>query len=298
MKISLIFLGTGQAIPTAKRNHTAMLMKYKNENILIDCGEGTQRQFRKAKINPCKITRLLITHWHGDHVFGLPGLFQTLALNNYNKTLHIYVKKKKKKFISLLYRMFIFREKLKIEVKEVKGKFLETPDFYIEAFPLRHGSPCNAYSFIEKDKRRLNKKKLQELKLPQSPLLADLQKGKNITYKGKIIKANSVSYMEKGKKITFLFDTILCETCYKAAKQADLLIAEAVYLKQEKDLARDHKHLTARQTATIAKKSKVKTLILSHLSQRYENNENKILKEAREIFKNTTIAEDLMKTEI
>ena len=80
MKTKITFLGTSQAIPTAKRNHTAVLLSYKDENILIDCGEGTQRQFRKAKLNPCKLTRILITHWHGDHVLGLPGLLQTLAL--------------------------------------------------------------------------------------------------------------------------------------------------------------------------------------------------------------------------
>jgi len=89
-KITITFLGTSQAIPTARRNHTAILLQYKAENLLIDCGEGTQRQFRKARLNPCKITKLLITHWHGDHILGIPGLLQTLLLNQYNKTLEIY----------------------------------------------------------------------------------------------------------------------------------------------------------------------------------------------------------------
>ena len=89
-KIKLTFLGTADQIPSANRNHTSMLLTYGGENILIDCGEGTQRQFRKAHLNPCKITRILITHWHGDHVLGLPGLLQTLAASDYNKTLYIY----------------------------------------------------------------------------------------------------------------------------------------------------------------------------------------------------------------
>ena len=89
-KIKLTFLGTGSAIPTARRNHPATLLQYKDENILVDCGEGTQRQFRKAKLNPCKITRILISHWHGDHVLGLPGLLQTLNLNGYNGKLVLY----------------------------------------------------------------------------------------------------------------------------------------------------------------------------------------------------------------
>src|SRR3989338_5533168 len=129
MKIPIVFLGTSQAIPTAKRNHIAMLLHYKNETILVDCGEGTQRQFRKAKINPCKITRLLITHFHGDHVFGLPGLFQTLALNNYQKTLYIYGPKGTKEFIKKIFETFIHAKKIKIQVEEVNGTFLETQDF-------------------------------------------------------------------------------------------------------------------------------------------------------------------------
>lgn len=300
MKIPITFLGTSQAIPTAKRNHVAMLLQYKSENILIDCGEGTQRQFRKAKLNPCKITRILITHWHGDHTLGLPGLFQTLALNNYTKTLYIYGPKGTSKFISLLCNMFIFKGKLKIKVQETTKaeKFLETKDFYIESFPLEHGAPCNAYSFIQKDKRRLDKKKLEKLKIPPSPLMSKLQMGESIKHKGKTIKASSVSYIEKGKKITFLLDTKLCNSCTIAAKGSDLLIAESTYIEEDKALANENKHLTAKQSAEIAKKAKAKKLILSHISQRYQGDESVILKEARKTFENTTIAEDLEKTEI
>ena len=297
MKIPIIFLGTSQAIPTAKRNHTAVLMQYKNENILVDCGEGTQRQFRKARINPCKLTRILITHFHGDHILGLPGLFQTLALNNYNKTLYVYGPRGTKRFIDLIYRLFIFKEKLKINVQEVSGKFLETQDFYLEAFPLVHGALCNAYVFVEKDKRRLDKKKLQKLKLPNSPLLGELQRGKSIEHKGKTIDAKDVSTVEKGKKITFIFDTALCENCYKAAENADLIISESTYTEKESDLAKEYKHLTAKQAAEIAKKAKAKKLILSHISQRYQGKEKIILDEAKKTFKESEIAEDFMRVE-
>lgn len=298
MKIPITFLGTSQAIPTAKRNHTAVLLKYKDETILVDCGEGTQRQFRKAKINPCKLTRLLITHWHGDHILGIPGLFQTLALNNYNKTLYIYGPSGTKKFIDLMYKLFIQKEKINIQVQEVNGRFLETPDFQLEAIPLIHGPPTNAYVFQEKDKTRLNKAKLKQLKLPNSPLLKQLQKGKNIKYNKKTIKASEVTYVEKGKKIAFILDTLLIDNCYNAAKNADLLIAEATYADEEKQLAKERKHLTASQSALIAKKSNVKQLILSHISQRYDLREKMLLTEAKKHFKNTTIAEDLMKVEV
>ncbi|MEM4271439.1 MAG: MBL fold metallo-hydrolase, partial [Candidatus Pacearchaeota archaeon] len=156
-KIKLYFLGTGQAIPTEKRNHTAILLQYANENILVDCGEGTQRQFRKAKLNPCKLTRLLITHWHGDHVLGLPGLLQTLALNNYNKTLEVYVPKHTAHFFQLIQKMFVYKDKIKIKLNEVlSSTIFETSDFKIEAEAMKHDTPCLAYSFIEKDKIRID----------------------------------------------------------------------------------------------------------------------------------------------
>lgn len=298
MKIPLVFLGTSQAIPTAKRNHIAMLLSYKDETLLIDCGEGTQRQFRKAKLNPCKISRILITHWHGDHILGLPGLFQTLALNSYNKTLYIYGPKGTKRFVPLMQSMFVFQDKIKIDTEEINGKFLETKDFYVEAFPLQHGAPCNAYSFVEKDKIRLDKKKLEKFKLPSSPLMGELQKGKDIEFNGKTIKSKEVTYKEKGKKITIILDTKLTENCYRAAENADLLIAEATYSQEDSELAKENEHLTSVQAAEIAKKAKCKKLILTHISQRYQSNEKILLDEARKIFKNTELAEDLMKIEV
>ena len=302
MKIPIYFLGTSQAIPTAKRNHTAMLMLYKQENILIDCGEGTQRQFRKAKINPCKLTRIFITHWHGDHILGLPGLLQTLALNKYNKTLQVYGPRGTKKFMSLMLRLFVFSGKIKVEIKEISGgKALETEDFFIKAFPVNHGPPALGYSFIEKDKRRLDKKKIKKLKLPNSPLLKKLQQGKAVRYKGKTIKANAVSRIEKGRKITFILDTRIDKSFAKEAENSDLLISESTFLEDSengKSLAFEYKHLTAKQAAEIAKKSKSEKLVLTHLSQRYSNSEGKILKEARKVFKNTSIANDLEKIEV
>ena len=141
MKIPITFLGTSQAIPTADRNHTSILLTYKSENILIDCGEGTQRQFRKLKLNPCNLTRLLITHWHGDHILGIPGLLQTLALNGYNRKLQVYGPKGTEFFLRKILEMFVFEGKINYEVHEVSsGKILETPDFYIQSQEMIHGS--------------------------------------------------------------------------------------------------------------------------------------------------------------
>ena len=297
-KMKLTFLGTSGAVPSAKRNHPSMLLGYKKENILIDCGEGTQRQFRKARISPLKTTRLLITHWHGDHVLGIPGLLQTLSLNNYKKTLFIYGPKGIKKNMNNLVKAFPSVMGVKIKVQEVDGKFLETNEFYIESEKMSHGIPTNAYSFVKKGQLRIDKKKLKKSKLASGPLLQKLKKGKNITYKGKKYLARNLTYMEGGKKISFVLDTIQNKGLIPFVKNSDLLVLESTYGGDLTALAREHKHMTVKQDAEIAKKAKVKRLFLTHLSERYEKNPDKILREAKKIFKNSHLAKDLDVVEI
>lgn len=296
--MEIIFLGTSEATPTAEKNQTAILLVYNNENILVDCGEGAQRQFKIAKLNPCKITRILITHWHGDHILGLPGLIQTLALNNYSKVLQVYGPVGTKKFFNLLLKTFIFKEKLKAEVHEItkNGAFLETKDFRLEAYKMKHFVPCLAYSFIEKDKRKINTDYIKKLGIEPGPLLGELQQGKNIMFKGKKILASKATTIKKGKKIAFIFDTLANENCAKAAKNSDLLVSEATFLSTEHaDKARERGHLTAKQAALIAKKSGTKKLLLTHISQRYAKNNQVILEEAKKIFKNSELAKDFMR---
>jgi ribonuclease Z len=299
-KINITFLGTSQAIPTARRNHTSILLHYKDENILIDCGEGTQRQFRKAKLNPCKLTKLLITHWHGDHILGIAGLLQTLLLNSYNKILNVYGPKGTGYYWNRIIDLLVPYNKIKVKIHEVsESKFFENKDFYLEAISMQHGIPCNAYAFVEKAKLRLNKEKLRKLKL-KGPIIAELAKGKDIIINNKKIHAKNLIYKTQERKITFIFDTKINNNCHKIAKDSNAIVSEAVYLENEKDLAKLHEHLTACQAAEIAKQSgkKLKALYLSHLSQRYDGSEKLILNEAKKHFKNTIIAEDLMQIEI
>lgn len=298
MAIDLTFLGTSQAVPTAKRNHTAILLRHNEEMILVDCGEGTQRQFRIADINPCKLTRILITHWHGDHVLGIPGLLQTLALNGYNKTLHVYGPKGTKRFMQSIYDTFVFSGKIDVKVEEVeKGVIIDENNFFVEAFPVIHGAPCVAYKFNEKDKRRIETSKIKKYNLP-GPLIGKLQKGENISYNNLKVKSEDVTYVQKGKSISFVLDTKLCDNCVKAAKNADLLITESTYSSELEDKAAEYKHLTSAQAGQIAKKAKVKNLILTHISQRYEKDDEKILREARKVFPKTELARDFMKLNI
>ena len=301
--INITFLGTSSTVPTVERNHSAVLLKYKQENILIDCGEGTQRQFRKAKINPCKLTKILITHWHGDHVLGLPGLFQTLAFNGYKKTLEIYGPKGTKKFIKELSRVFVIKKKINIKIYEVKGTFLKTKDFQITATPLQHSCPTNGYIFEEKPKLRIDKQKLKKL-LKKSKIsfkdkkkLSQLAKGKDIKINNKTIKSKNITYSQPSKKVSFIFDTKKCANINKLAKDSDLMIIEATLEDNEK-LARAYKHLTVIQAAQIAKKAKAKKLILTHISQRYENKSKALENKARKIFPKTQVAKDFMSVDV
>ncbi len=303
MKIGIVFFGTSSGVPTLSRNHTSILLSYKDEKILIDCGEGTQRQFRKAKINPCKLTKVLLTHLHGDHVFGLPGLFQTLGLNGYNKTLEIYGPSGTKKFIDDLFKTFKVTRavQIKVEVKEVKGKFFENNDFSLEAVSLEHGTPTNGYAFQEKDKLRIYKDKLLKLGLKNHPLLGRLSKGEDIKIDGKLIKSKNLTYGQKGRKISFVFDTKMCTGVKKLTKDSDLVVIESTFLNQEdksSSAGKDYKHLTLEEACKVGKELKVGKLVLTHFSQRYEFKEKMLLKAAKKIFKNVEIAKDFMKVEV
>jgi ribonuclease Z len=297
-KIRIIFLGTSDSVPSAKRNHPAFLLTYEGENILVDCGEGTQRQFRKAGLNPCKITKILITHWHADHILGIPGLLKTLALSGYNKTLYIYGPKGTKFLMNALLKLFGISQDFKIEIQEVSGKFLENNNFYLEAESMTHGTPCNAYNFVKKGRVRIDKAKLKKFKIKEGPHLKYLKEGKDMKYNGKLYSAKNLTFRTEDKKISFALDTSFNGKITGFVKNSDAFVCEASYLDELKDLAKKHHHLTAVQVAEISKKAKVKKLLLVHISQRYEKNYERILGEAKKIFKNSAIPQDLEVIEI
>lgn len=302
-KIKINFLGTGSAIPTPRRNHPAVLLTYKDENILIDCGEGTQTQFRKAHLNPCKLTKILITHWHADHVLGIPGILQTLMLNGYNKKLEIYGPHGTQKMMQLYIGLFARKgNAFPIEVHEFSsGKVLENKEFEIQSEQMQHGTPTLAYSFTIKQKQRIDKKKLEKLKLPQnSKLIGDLAQGKKVKINNKLVDGKKLLYTEPQRKITIIMDTLKNPNTEKFAKDSDLLICESTYSKDEQEIAKEHNHLTSTDAGEIAKNSKSKKLVLTHLSQRYDTKfqQEQILKESKKVFKNSVLAEDLMMIEI
>ncbi len=294
-KINITFLGTGSAIPTQRRNHPSVFLEYKENGILFDCGEGTQRQFRKAKLNPCKVTKIFISHWHGDHVLGLPGLLQTLMLNGYNKTLEIYGPEGTYRMMDAYQQLFIKKgNSFSIHVNELKEQKVQEKDFFIESKKMQHDCPCLAYSFNIPEKTRLDKKKLEKLKIPSSPLISELLKGKTVEIGGKKVDGKKLIFTEEKKKICYVTDTTINKNIEEFVKDADMIISESTYSEKEEELAEKHKHLTSKQIAEIAKKAKAKQLVLFHLSQRYEN-PKQILDESKKIFKETKVAEDLDK---
>ena len=296
--MQLTFLGTSSMVPTKERNQIAVFLSYGSEGILLDCGEGTQRQFKIAGISLTKVTKILLSHWHGDHVLGLPGLIQTLSSMNYNGKLEIYGPVGTKKRMEKMFEAFVFDKRISFIVKEVKsGMLFENNEFQLEAYPLEHGIETLGYRFVEKDKRKIDMKKVKKLGVPVGPLLGELQQGKAIEHNNKKIMPDDVTYVESGKKIAYITDTVLCDNCYKIAQDADLLISEATYSSKLVGKSEEYGHLTAKQAAQVANKANAKQLVLIHFSARYKNTQE-IEEDARNIFDNVICAKDFMKIEL
>lgn len=295
--IDIIFLGTGCMQPTKNRNHSGILLSYKTENILMDCGEGIQRQMRIAGIKPAKITKLLISHWHGDHVFGIPGLLSTMGADKPDKKLQIYGPVGTKKYMEHLVQSFACKDLIEFEVIEVKqGVIFDGEEFQLMAEPLKHSSLCVGYSFVEKDRRRINVAKAEKLGL-QGPILGKLQDGEAVVFKGKKILPDDVSAVVKGKKVSYIADTVPCNGTNTLALDADLLISEGTHLDDIKEKSEKYMHLTVKEAALIASENNAKRLVITHISQRYKN-AVEIREEAKTYFPDAVVAEDFMRIRV
>lgn len=293
--MEITFLGTACMQPTKERNHPSVLLSYGSEGILFDCGEGTQRQLKICGSRPTKITKILISHWHGDHVLGIPGLLQTIASSDVDGTIDIYGPRGSKKFMSYMFKGFAERDKENFRVHEITKKiFYECDDYYLEAVALDHGIPCLGFSFIEKDKRKINVDYVKKLGIPDGPLLGELQDGKSIRWKEKTVKADDATFTIKGRKIAYIADTAACKNAVKLAENADLLISESSYTEEHREKADEYKHMTARDAALMANNANAKMLVLTHFSQRYKDM-SYVEEEAKTVFHNVRLAYDCMK---
>jgi ribonuclease Z len=296
--MELIFLGTSAMVPTKERNHSALFIKTGKEGILVDCGEGTQRQFKEAGETATRITKIIISHWHGDHVLGLPGLLQTLSASEYAKKeepLEIYGPKGIKKKLKQMLEAFPFDNRLQLAIKEVeKGTVVKNQDVEIEVFPLEHAILCLGFQIREADKRRIDVEAVKKLGIPDGPLLGLLQKNKTITFNKKKISPKNTTYVVKGKVIGIITDTVQCKNCLNIAESADILICEATFMEKEAEKAEQYKHLTIKQAALIAHTANVQKLILTHFSQRYKEKAEQE-QEAKDVFHNVIMAYDGMR---
>lgn len=286
-------------VPTKDRNHYANFIKHETEGLLIDCGEGTQRQLRLADLKLTDVTHLLITHLHGDHVLGVPGLMQSLASGDYTHTLKIFGPKGTERFIANLLKTFIFDKRIEYEVKDIEkdGTIFTTKTLKVKAIHLDHSVTSVGYRIIENDRRKMNMGYLKKHNIPEGPLMGELQRGKDIVVDGMTILVDKATTIVKGRVLGIIPDTMICKGCYDIAKDADLLLSESTYTSEYEDKATEHKHLTALQAAQIASQAGAKRLVLTHFSARYKTTED-IEKDAKLAFEHTVCAADLMKFKV
>ncbi len=302
MSLRVIFLGTGGSVPTRDRNLPSVLIKRKDEQIMFDCGEGVQRQMIRTGGGFHRKMKIFITHMHGDHVLGLPGLVQSMALLDREKKLEVYGPAGIAKFLECIKETVQFALTFKIEIHEIRepGIICDEEEYAIEAAWANHVIPSWAYALVEKPRPgRFHPEKAKALKIPEGPLWARIQQGHQIKLpNGQIVKPEKVvGAARTGRKIVYTGDTRPFKSLAELAKGADLLIHEATLDDGLADKANEDGHSTPSQAAEDARKAKVKQLVLTHVSARYED-PSILLKQAQRIFKKTQVAEDFMKIEI
>lgn len=290
----LIILGCSSQQPTRTRNHGAYLFRWNEEGLLFDPGEGTQRQFIFANIAPPVVSRIFISHFHGDHCLGFGSMLMRLNLDGVTHPIHCYYPASGKKYFDRLRHGAIYHEKINIVEHPVSSSGLVHDDgnFRIEATFLEHGIDNIGWRITEPDRRKFNREKLSEYGI-QGAQVRELESKKALTIEGKTISIDDVSSIRKGDSIAVVIDTRYCQKAIDIAKGAKMLLCESTYLDSEKELAYNHFHMTAKQAATLAKKAGVNKLILTHFSARYPI--SKVFEEeARGIFPNSFAADDLL----
>lgn len=290
----IVILGCSSQQPTRFRNHGAYLMRWNGEGFLFDPGEGTQRQFIYANVAPTCITRIFVSHFHGDHCLGLGSILMRLNLDKVTHPIHCYYPASGKKYFDRLRYGTMYHETINVVEHPVSkpGIVEEGTEFKIEAAFLEHGVDNLGWRITEKNTRKFDSEKLKGFGI-KGPMVAELQKQGYLIMDGKKISLDEVSHIRPGDSVAIVIDTRYCQNAIDLAKNVRVLLCESTYLEEHKDLAREHFHLTAKQAATIAKEAGARELILTHFSARYQFLKE-FEKEARAVFPNTHVAEDLI----
>jgi ribonuclease Z len=269
---------------------------------MFDCGEGVQRQMIRASVGFHRKMKIFVTHMHGDHVLGLPGLLQTMSLLDRHRELEIYGPVGIKAFVKAIERTVQFVLTFPVEIHEIRkeGIVCKEKEYAVQAAQTDHVTPSWAYALIEKPRPgKFDPEKAEALGIPEGPLWSKLQHGEKVkTPKGKLVKPEQVVDAPRpGRKIAYSGDTRPTTNLLLLAEGADLLIHEATFENELEEKAIEDGHSTPAQAARIAKKAKVKRLVLTHVSSRYKNPKS-LLEQAKKIFPQSEVAEDLMEIDV
>lgn len=301
--IELTLLGTVSGIPSKDRNHPAIALEYYGENketILLDCGEGTQKQLMLTGISFMKIDKIFITHWHADHFAGLIPLLATMNLEKRTKELKIFGPDTER-FVSSIMDMGYFGSRFPVTAINVPyegeaiTKIDDSEEYEIFSIPVLHTIPAVAFCFQEKPRWNIDLEKIKNAGLKRGAWMKKLKKDGAAGVQGKKIKIEDVATSKPGLKVVYTGDTKPCDNVVKISKEADVLIHDATFL--EADEAKGKAHGDVKQAGKIAERADVKQLILTNISRRYKD-ASEIEKEAKKAFKNVKVAYDLMKVKV
>ena len=308
-RLQVTFLGTSSGVPTRARNvsSVALRLPQRAELWLLDCGEGTQHQFLRSPLRVSQLRRIFITHMHGDHVFGLPGLLASLGLSGQCDGVDLYGPDPLKEFLESALRTSSTRLSYPIRVHPVREAarsgtpLLEDGDLCVRVAPLTHRVPAFAYRVEQKPRPgRFDVEGARALGIPPGPLYAALKAGKSITLEdGRVVAGASLcGPPQPGVSLVYCTDTLYCEEAVRLAEGADLLIHEATFAHGEAELAFQRQHSTSTMAAQAALAAGVKQLALTHLSPRYVAGNpvtaEDLLQEAQAIFPHTVLARDFL----
>ncbi|KYG25517.1 ribonuclease Z [Alkalihalobacillus trypoxylicola] len=300
--MELYFLGTGAGIPSLQRNVSSLAIRFMqrgSKQWLFDCGEATQHQILQTPISLSKIDKIFISHLHGDHIFGLPGIIGSRSFQGAESKLTIYGPKGLQSFVETALKTSSTYLKYPIEFVEVtqSGPLFNEKGITVEVLELEHVMPCYAYKVVEDDKPgELLVEKLKALNIAPGPSYQKIKRGESITLDdGRIINGQDfVGMPQKGRSLVIAGDTKPVDNMVEFSKGVDLLVHEATFLQDKSKHAKSYGHSTALEAAHLAAQASVKMLILTHISSRYVGVDDKIIKETHSAFENTIVAHDLM----
>lgn len=296
MSLQVIFLGTAGSVPTPTRSLPAIAIQRKGELILFDCGEGVQRQMVKARLGFNRRMKVFITHMHGDHIFGLPGMIQTMSLLGRTRKLQVYGPSGLKEFVEAVAKAVQFNLAFPLQIAEVEGEGLvcQTKEYEIYSAWADHVAPAFAYSLVETLRPgKFYPEKAKALGVPEGELWSRLQHGSAVKLpNGRVVEPEEVVGAPRpGRKIVYTGDSRASSSLVKLAEDADLLIHDCTFDDELAERAEEDGHSTPSKAVQTARQAKVKRLILTHISARYKT-PDLLLKQARERFVDVDVAED------